>query len=163
MRYHDAIRQQVAELGVRPSLDDEPRDKMQVGARVDLVRNAGGDHRENGSGAFAAVVEPGEEPVLTTEDETAKLPLASVLGRVDVTVVEEEQEPVPLAVQVAECLAQWSLGRRELAVPVEPEAQVVDHRPGVGLATETTLVGSLASHAGSALDGEDGRRRTDRR
>lgn len=79
VREHDPIGQQVAELGVRPALNDESGDQVQVGARVDVMRDAGGDDGEDGSGAFAADVEPGEEPVLAAEDEATELALSTVM------------------------------------------------------------------------------------
>jgi hypothetical protein len=42
----------------RPSIHDEPRDEMKIGARIDLVRDSGRDDRQNIRGALGAVVEP---------------------------------------------------------------------------------------------------------
>jgi len=43
---------------------------MQVGARVDVVRNAGGDDREDMSGALPAFIEPRKEPILTAMESS---------------------------------------------------------------------------------------------
>jgi hypothetical protein len=37
---------------------------MEIGTRVDVVLDAGRDDRQDGGGALAADVEPGEQPVL---------------------------------------------------------------------------------------------------
>jgi hypothetical protein len=75
----DPIREQLAELGLRPALDDEPGDEMQIRTRVDVVRDAGRDDREDGRGALAADVEPGEEPVSSAEDQPPELALATTM------------------------------------------------------------------------------------
>lgn len=56
----DAIRQEVADPALRPASDDEARDQMEVGPRVDIVLDAGRDDRQDGGGALATDVEPGE-------------------------------------------------------------------------------------------------------
>lgn len=70
---------------------------MQISARVDVVRNAGGDDSKDCGGALAAPVEPGKEPVLSAQDEASQLALAAVVGRLDIAVIEEQLEPFPLA------------------------------------------------------------------
>jgi hypothetical protein len=62
-----AIGQEVAELFLRESVHDELGHEVQVGARIDLMSDAGGDDAKDGSGALAANVEPGEEPIVATE------------------------------------------------------------------------------------------------
>ncbi len=59
----DAIGQEVAQLRLRPIVNDELGDQVQVGARIDVVRDASGDDGEDGCGALSAEVEPGEEPI----------------------------------------------------------------------------------------------------
>ena len=50
------------------------------------------DDREDVRGALAAEIEPGEEPVASTEDEPPELALAAIVRELDVAVFEEEQE-----------------------------------------------------------------------
>lgn len=64
----DPIGQEIAQLFLRPALNDELRDEVQVGARVHVVRDARGDDRQDGGDPLAAIVEPGEQPVLPAED-----------------------------------------------------------------------------------------------
>jgi hypothetical protein len=55
-----AVREELSEVGLRPSVHDGVNDLVQVGARVDVVGDAGGDDREDVRGALGAFVEPGE-------------------------------------------------------------------------------------------------------
>jgi hypothetical protein len=80
---HDAIGQQVAELRVGPSLEDELHDEVQIGARLDVVRDARGDDREDVRRALAADVAPREEPVLAAKDELSQLILAAIVRELD--------------------------------------------------------------------------------
>ena len=70
MRREHAVGEQIAKLRLGPTADDEPGDEMQVGARVDVVRNAGGDDREDMSGALPAFIEPRKEPILTAMESS---------------------------------------------------------------------------------------------
>lgn len=59
------------ELGVastRPLLDDEPRHEVQVGARVDPLRDARTDDRQDRRRALAVEIPLDEEPILSAED-----------------------------------------------------------------------------------------------
>jgi hypothetical protein len=62
-----SVRQEVTELGVGPSVHDAVNDSVQIGARVDVVRDARGDDRQDIAGALAAFVEPCKEPIATTQ------------------------------------------------------------------------------------------------
>ena len=64
VRGEHAIWEQVAELVLRPSVQDAMNDLVQVRARVDVVGNARGDNRKNVCSALCAVIAPGEEPIL---------------------------------------------------------------------------------------------------
>jgi len=61
----DPIGEQIAQLGLRPALDDVPSDEMQIRTRVDVVGDAGRDDGQDGGGALTADVEPGEEPIFS--------------------------------------------------------------------------------------------------
>src|SRR4029077_7485226 len=106
---------------------DAMNNLVQVCARVDVVRDARGDDRENVGRAFSAAVEPGEEPVLATENEAPELALASVVGGLDVPVVEEEEEPPPLAIDVSETSAERCIRRRCRLLSIEPLAKFLEH------------------------------------
>jgi hypothetical protein len=54
-------------------------DLLQVGARVDVVRDARRDDRQDVARPLGAVVEPREEPVLAAEDETSQLAFATIV------------------------------------------------------------------------------------
>ncbi len=131
------------------------RTRWQVGPRVDVMGDAGRDHGQDVGGALAALVEPGEEPISSTEDQSAQLALAPVIGGLDVSVFEKEQEPSPLAVQVAEGLAERCLGRVDRALPVDPVAALVGDGPGARVATVTSLIGRVAIDGRLALDCEE--------
>ena len=110
MSDQDPIGEQFAELGLRPATDDEAGDEMQIGTRVDVVRDASRDDLEDGRGALAADVEPGEEPVSSAEDQPPELALATIVGRLDIAVVEEKDEAMPLSMEIAEPTAERVLG-----------------------------------------------------
>jgi hypothetical protein len=71
MRGKHAVRKQLTELRVWPAVDNAMKHSMQVGARVDVVRDARRDDREDNGGAFGALVEPGEEPILAAMRRSA--------------------------------------------------------------------------------------------
>lgn len=68
MRSKHSVRKEVAKLGVRPSVHDALNNAMQVGAPVDVVRDAGGHDGQDIARALAALVKPCEEPIATTQD-----------------------------------------------------------------------------------------------
>jgi hypothetical protein len=87
MRGEHPIGEELAELGLRPSVHEELPYEMKVGARVDVVGDARRDDRQDIRRALGAFIEPCKEPVLPAEDEASQLALASVVGRLDVAVV----------------------------------------------------------------------------
>jgi hypothetical protein len=50
------------------------------------------DDRQNIRRALGAVVEPRKEPVLSSEHEPAKLTLSAIVRRLDIPVVEKEDQ-----------------------------------------------------------------------
>ena len=56
----DAVRKEFAEPGVRPTVDDELGDEVEIGARIHIVGDASADDRKDGGGAFAPFVQPRE-------------------------------------------------------------------------------------------------------
>ncbi len=64
MSREHAIGQEVAEIFLREAVHDELGHEVQIGARIDIVRDAGGDDAEDGRGALAADIAPREEQFL---------------------------------------------------------------------------------------------------
>src|ERR1700678_431869 len=156
MRREHAVRQEITQLRLGPTADDEPRNEMQVGAWVDVVSNARSNDREDMGGALTPLIEPREEPVFSAQDKASKLALSAVVCGVDVSVFEEEQEPRPLAVKVAERLAERRLGRDVASLLVEPLAELLKNGPRILLATSAPRFGAVALASGLPLDGEEG-------
>src|SRR3970040_999773 len=137
----DAIEQQGAESRVRPSFEDELHDEVQIGAWLDVVRDARRDDREDVRGALAADISPREEPILSSEDELSQLAFASVVRELDVAVVEEEDQARPLSMQVTKRLAERRLGRDHCSLLVDPRAQSLEHRRAVLESSRLALLG----------------------
>src|SRR5688572_15395701 len=68
--------------------------------------------------------------------------------------IEEEQEPLPLAVEIAERAAERRLGRDGRALVVEPGAQVVEDGASLALTAQPPFLGGVAGELGGALDSE---------
>jgi hypothetical protein len=51
-----------------PSVHDAMNDEMQVGARVDVVRDARRDDGQDIAGALSPFIEPSEEPIATIQN-----------------------------------------------------------------------------------------------
>lgn len=155
VRIEDAIGEQLTKPLLRPALNDEARDEMEVGARVDVVSDACGDDREDGGGALAAEVEPREEPIFATEDQPSKLALATIVGQLDVSVVEEEGEALPLPMEVSEGAAERCLGRNESSLLVEELTDFEKDRVTLLASSSASLVGGVTGTGRCALDREE--------
>lgn len=131
MSDQDPIGEQFAELGLRPATDDEAGDEMQIGTRVNVVRDASRDDQEDGRGALAADV----EPVSWAEDQPPELALATIVSRLDVAVFEEKQESIPLSMEIPKSTAERGLGRDDLALMIRPAAQLIEDGAGLLIAT----------------------------
>jgi hypothetical protein len=127
MRSEHAIGQELAELFLGPPVHNAVNDLVQIRSRVDVVGNASGEDGEDGGSPFSTVVAPCKEPVASAEDKSSELTLTPVVGGLDVSVVEKEQQASPLAMQVAEGLAERGLGRNDGALAIEPRAKLVGH------------------------------------
>ncbi len=103
---------------VREAMHNELRHEVQVGARIDIVRDAGGDDAEDGRGALAADIAPREEPIFATETKPSQLTLPAIIRDLDIAIFEEQGEAWPLAVEIAESATERSLGWNEPAVLV---------------------------------------------
>src|ERR1700733_3881307 len=155
MRDEHSIGEEVAQAALRPAMHNEHGHEMQVRARVDVVRDAGGDDGEDGSGALTAEVEPGKEPIFPAQDQPSELTLPAIVGGLDVSIVEKEDEALPLPMQVAEGVSEWRLGRSDVALVIEPDAKLVEHGPCMLVAARAALLGGGAGERRCALDGEE--------
>jgi hypothetical protein len=147
-----AVGQKLTELGLRPPVHNAVNDLVEVRPRVDVVRDACRDDREDVAAPFAALVEPGEEPILATEDQPSELALSSVVGRFDVAVFEEEEQSWPLAIQVAESFAERRFGRSDGLVVIDPGAKLVEDRSTEALASLAPLLSAIARARRLSLD-----------
>jgi hypothetical protein len=111
-----AIWEEFAELALRPALQDEFGDEVQVGARINVVRDARGDDTQDRRGAFSTFVHPSEEPVFPAENEPAQLALTAIIRQLDIAIFEEEGKSLPLSMQVAERTTERSLRRNDRAL-----------------------------------------------
>ena len=117
-----------------------------------------------GLGGFNERVEPcagvgagygvGEQPVSSSEAERSDGVLDGVGVDAVAAVVTEAGQGVPLVVEVAQGLAQGGGGQHLGAGVVEPGAQCIEHRDGLGLPGAQALVGRLVADA--AFDGVEG-------
>ena len=147
-------RARVPGLRLRPSVHDAVNNLVQVRARVDVVRDARRDDRQDVRGTFAAFVEPCEQPVLATDHQASELALSAVVGGFDVPVFEEKQQPGPLPVQVAEALAKRRLGRNDGLLTVDPSPKLVENRPTELFASLAPLLGVVTRARRVSFDRE---------
>ena len=149
-----SIRQKVTKLGLGPSVHDAMDDAVQVVTRVDVVRDARGDDRQDIAGPLAALVEPREEPIPTSQDQASELAFSAVIGGFDISVFEKEPEARPLAVQVTEAFAQWRLGRNGGLLQINPRAKLVEDGSRAAITSLASLLGGIAGTRRFALDRE---------
>jgi hypothetical protein len=153
----NSVGQQVTDLGLRPSVHNAVDDAVQVGARVEVVRDARGDNRQDIAGTLAAFIEPREEPVATTQYQASELTLSSVIGRFDIPILEKEQQSSPLAIEIAEAFAEWGLGRDDALLLVDPGSKLVEDRTSQSLSAIATLLRVVTGGHRFAFDGEQSR------
>jgi len=66
MSSEHAVGQQLTQLRVWPTLNNELCDKMQVSAGIDVVGDACAYNRQDLRGTLSSEVEPGKQPVFST-------------------------------------------------------------------------------------------------
>jgi hypothetical protein len=81
-----------------------------------------------------------------------QLTLASVVGGLDVSIIEEEEQSLPLPVDVAQSLSERRLGRCDRGLAVHPSAKLIEDRGRVSLSTQAALFGVVAGPRRFALD-----------
>lgn len=108
----ETVGEEIAEPSLRPAVDEHRGDEVQIGARVDLVRDTGPDDREDLGGSFPAEVLSGEEPIAPAEYEFSQLTFDVVVGQFDVAVAEKQCEAFPLSAEVPERCSERGSGRR---------------------------------------------------
>ena len=151
----DSIGKQVAEPSLRPAIEQPLRDHMEIGARIDPLSDARPDDGEDARDTFTAIVLPGKQPILSSENQSPELPFDLIVGQLDRAVLQEEAQPMPLPMKVPERAAERSLRRDDPSVLVEPCAELVDDRPAVHVATDQALLVRVAGARRSALDREE--------
>src|SRR6202142_1873565 len=144
MRDRDAVWQQLAQLGLRPAVDDERGHQVQVGTRVDTVGDAGRDDGEDGRGPLTAEVFPGEEPVAPPQNKLSQLAFDPIVRELDVAIAEKEHQTLQLAVQVAERGPEGGLGWHRRARLFEPDSEAFHHGHAVLRASGEPLRGVVA-------------------
>ena len=154
MKLSDAVGEQLAEAGVGKTVDNELGHDMQVGARVDAMRDARADDREDRGGAFAPEIACGKKPVLPSQNERSQFPFNTVVGQLDPTIREEQDQSIPLPMQVADGFAERCFRRNERALLVDPEAQIGKDGSAVLVASAQPLLGTFAQQTRQALDSE---------
>ena len=152
-----AIWEQLANPGLGPSVHNAVNDAMEIGARVDVMGDARRDDREDIARARAALIKPDEEPVATSEDQSSKLALSSIVGGFDVSVVEKEQKSTPLAIQISEACAEGRLGRHDRLLPIDPGSKLVEDRAAELKASLASLLRGVAGTRRLAFDREQAR------
>ncbi len=85
------VGQQIAEFRLRPAVHDELGDEMEVGARIDVVRDAARDNRQDRGRSLATDVEPGKQPILSSQNKPTELALATIMPRPRLCRVDAEQ------------------------------------------------------------------------
>src|SRR5450432_1549487 len=132
-------------------------DTVQIRTRIDVMRDARREDRQDVAGTRAAFVEPRKEPVLASENQPSELALPSVVGGFNVPVFEKEHQSWPLPIQVAEAPAEWRLGRNDRFLTIEPGPKLVEDRPTELSASLAPLLGVVACARRVSLDREQAR------
>ena len=93
--------------------------------------------------------------IISAQNEPSKLPLTAVVGELDVAILEKEDEPIPLPMEIAECPAERGLGWNECALLVDEGTEVGEHGADVLVPPGPTLLGVVAREHRDALDREE--------
>ncbi len=128
---------------------------MEVRARVDVVRDAGCENGQDRCGPLPSNILPGEHPVFSALYEPPQFSFTTVVRELDVSVLEEKDQAMPLPVQVAESTTQGGLGRDERTLLVDEGADVVQNGSAVFQSTQTSLAGGVSRELGGAFDLEE--------
>jgi hypothetical protein len=157
MRREHSVWEQVTNLCLGPSVHNAMNDAVKIGARVDVVRDARGNDRKDIAGACTALIEPGEKPIATSEDQSSELALASIVGGFDIPVVEKEQKSSPLAIQIPEARAKGRLGWHDGLLPIDPGSKLVEDRPAELIASLASLLRAVTGRRRFPLNREQAR------
>ncbi len=123
----------------------------QIGVCVDVIDFAGFDQRGHAGPGVAALVVPGEERVLAIEGYWADGVFDGVGVHLVTAVGQQDLQPVPVAVDIAELLAEAGFGGEAAALLDQPEAEVGDKGGGLLLADGKAFFGRAATDAGFDL------------
>jgi len=148
------IREQIAELRLRPAVDQALRNEMQVRSWIDAVCRARADDREHRGGPVAAEIAPGEQPISATKNELSDLPLNMIVRELNATVFEEKAESRPLPVKICERSAKRSLRRDRPSMKIDPRAKLVEDRQALKKSPRFSLLVRIIRANRGALDRE---------
>ena len=110
--------------------DETLQDLGEVGVRMDVVEPAGADEGGQDGPVLPAAIGAGKEGVLAVEGNGTDGTLDRVGVGLEVAVVEEEGEAVPVLEGVADRLGEPRLAGETRKLPLEPRAQLLEDRPG---------------------------------
>jgi hypothetical protein len=113
----------------------------QIGVRVALVQLAGLDERRHARPGLPALVMTGEQRVFTIEGYGSDGVFDRVGVHLDAAIGQEDLQAIPVAVDVAELLAQSGFGGDTAALLGQPETEVGNQRGGLRLAGGEALLG----------------------
>ena len=128
MRDRKAVWQKFAQLGVRPPVDDERDDQVEVRARVEAVGDAGGDDGQDGRSPHSAEIFPGEEPIAPSQNQLSQLAFNTIVRQLDVPIAEKEHETLPLPMEIAERGAERRPRWHGRSLVLEPQAESFHRR-----------------------------------
>src|SRR6516225_2482067 len=148
-------RHELVETRGRPEIDQLGEDVGQIRLRVDAAELAGLDQRGNAGPVRRALIMPGEECILSVENQRTDASLDNVGIKLDAAVVEEPREPVPMVQGVANVLGNGPLGRDTGELLLEPSLERRHERLAALLAHGPSLIGAAAPDR--LLDGIEGR------
>lgn len=123
----------------------------QVGVGIDGVQLAGFNERGHARPGASALIVTCEQRILTIEGYGSDGVFDRVGVHFDAAICQEDLQPVPVAVDVAELLAEAGLGGDAAALMGQPETEVGDQRGGLRLACGKTFFGRTTSDAGFDL------------
>ena len=123
----------------------------QVGVGIDGVHFAGFNERRHARPGSAALVMTGEQRVFSIEGYGSDGVFDRVGIHLDAAIGQEDLQAVPVAVDVAELLAQAGFGGDATALLGQPKAEVGNERGGLRLAGGKALFGGPPPDAGFDL------------
>lgn len=107
---------------------------LQVGKGLDAIDLCGGDQGGDARPGSTALVMAGEECILAGQGDRADQVLDAVGVDLDTAIAQESLQPVPVAVDIGQFLAEARLHRYAPALRLQPFAEGGDQRRSARLA-----------------------------